>query len=199
MNNYNRIFFYLATTLAIVLPIPGRIAFGIFMLVHFNLTVACSTLILHGIKKIESQLLKIAIMAVQIVAVSIFYKLILTIICPIAALTFGYSIYLPAISSVVLVMISSLKFEDLKSDFVSKFKESIKISIFCFFIFFFKDFLGFSTLTFPFWQKIIVIKLPVVFESFPLISFIATIPGTIFFTALTFFFYVSFIKEDKND
>lgn len=199
MTNYNKLFAYLAATLAIVLPVPGRIAFGILILIQFNLTVLCSTLLFHGIKRLESEALKISIIAVEIIAFTIFYKLILTIFCPIAALTLGYSLYLPAVSSVILVMLSSLKIEDLKNDLSSKLKESLKISAFCLFIFVFKDILGFSTITFPFWQKILVLKLPVLFKSVSLSAFIATIPGTIFFSALTFFLYAFLMDGDKND
>ena len=66
-------------------------------------------------------------------------------------------------------------------------------TFFCLLIFFFRDLVGFGTLTLPGWRRIIYLHLPFSGESAYAGAFFATIPGglTLFSIILAVYIYVS--------
>ena len=40
MINKNKVYTYIAASLAIIMGVPGRIAWGVLMLIHFNVLIA---------------------------------------------------------------------------------------------------------------------------------------------------------------
>jgi len=184
MINKNKVYTYIAASLAIIMGVPGRIAWGVLMLIHFNVLIALTTLLTHALRRLEIESMRAGLIAVEIIALTVLYKQILSIICPIAALTLGFSLYLPAASSVIMTILVSSSFNDLKTDMAEKMKDALVITGFCISLFVIRDIFGFSTITLPSWQNIIVIKIPVLFSSLPFASFIATIPGGLIITAL---------------
>jgi len=197
MTNFNKVFSCMAATLAITLAVPGRLAFGLFVLVHFNFLIVITTLLMHCIRFLKLESIRVGILALEIIALTILFKQLLIIFCPVAALTLGFSIYMPSISAVILTIISSKNLQSLKEDVFGKFKEALNVSIFCFIIFFIKDIFGFGTITLPFWKNLLVINLPVLIKNASVSAFLATIPGTLGLTVIMFFLYLK-IKEKNN-
>lgn len=189
MTDYKKFLIYIGTTLAIVLPFPGRIAYGIFALLHFNVSVVLLTLMFYAINLLNVKFLRLGICSLELVALTILYKQLLVIFCPVAALTIGFSFYLPAVSAVVITIFNLRIKNSIKESCLDKLKKSLSISAFCFIIFVLRDILGFGTITLPNWQSLLVIKiLEIPFlagNSF--MSFFATIPGCMVLTVLVFF------------
>lgn len=189
MTDYKKFLIYIGTTLAIVLPFPGRIAYGIFALLHFNVSVVLLTLMFYAINLLNVKFLRLGICSLELVALTILYKQLLVIFCPVAALTIGFSFYLPAVSAVVITIFNLRIKNSIKESCLDKLKKSLSISTFCFIIFVLRDILGFGTITLPNWQSLLVIKIPEIpfLEGNSFMSFFATIPGCMVLTVLVFF------------
>lgn len=198
MINNNKVYAYLAAALAILIPVPGRFAYGIFVLLHFNILIVLTTLLTHAIRHLELETFRASIIAIEIIALTVLFKQILTIFCPIASLMLGFSIYLTTVCSVLMTILVTSSFENLKSDLQEKMKSALFITVFCLAVFIFRDIAGFSTLTLPSWQNIIVINIPVLFSSVSSLSFIATIPGCLVVTALILIAFIKFSSK-KNE
>ncbi|WP_288583744.1 hypothetical protein [uncultured Treponema sp.] len=189
MTDYKKFLIYIGTTLAIVLPFPGRIAYGIFALLHFNVSVVLLTLMFYAINLLNVKFLRLGICSLELVALTILYKQLLVIFCPVAALTIGFSFYLPAVSAVVITIFNLRIKNSIKESCLDKLKKSLSISAFCFIIFVLRDILGFGTITLPKWQSLLVIKIPEIpfLAGNSFMSFFATIPGCMVLTVLVFF------------
>ena len=189
MTDYKKFLIYIGTTLAIVLPFPGRIAYGIFALLHFNVSVVLLTLMFYAINLLNVKFLRLGICFLELVALTILYKQLLVIFCPVAALTIGFSFYLPAVSAVVITIFNLRIKNSIKESCLDKLKKSLSISAFCFIIFVLRDILGFGTITLPNWQSLLVIKIPEIpfLAGNSFMSFFATIPGCMVLTVLVFF------------
>lgn len=200
VTNYNRIFALFSAVLAIILPVPGRVACGIFVLIHFNICVVLASLTLHAVKALKLETMRAGIVAMELVALTVLFKQLLYIYCPAAALSLGFSLYLPAISSVVVLLICYPSVPSLKTDTLRKFIVSLKVSALCLAVFAVRDMLGFGTFTLPAWKHIFVIKLPVLMRRVPLSAFLATVPGCLFLSAVMFFVFIEVMKaaEKKN-
>ena len=83
MTDYKKFLIYIGTTLAIVLPFPGRIAYGIFALLHFNVSVVLLTLMFYAINILNVKFLRLGICSLELVALTILYKQLLVIFCPV--------------------------------------------------------------------------------------------------------------------
>ncbi|WP_443737294.1 hypothetical protein [Treponema sp.] len=189
MTDYKKFLIYIGTTLTIVLPFPGRIAYGIFALLHFNLSVVLLTLMFYAINLLKVKFLRLGICSLELVALTILYKQLLVIFCPVAALTIGFSFYLPAVSAVIITIFNLRTKNSIKETCLDKVKKSLSISAFCFIIFVLRDILGFGTITLPKWQSLLVIKIPEIpfLAGNSFMSFFATIPGSMVLTVLVFF------------
>ena len=189
MTDYKKFLIYIGTTLAIVLPFPGRIAYGIFALLHVNVSVVLLTLMFYAINLLNVKFLRLGICSLELVALTILYKQLLVIFCPVAALTIGFSFYLPAVSAVVITIFNLRIKNSIKESCLDKLKKSLSISAFCFIIFVLRDILGFGTITLPNWQSLLVIKIPEIpfLAGNSFMSFFATIPGCMVLTVLIFF------------
>lgn len=189
MTDYKKFLIYIGTTLAIVLSFPGRIAYGIFALLHFNVSVVLLTLMFYAINLLNVKFLRLGICSLELVALTILYKQLLVIFCPVAVLTIGFSFYLPAVSAVVITIFNLKIKNSIKESCLDKLKKSLSISAFCFIIFILRDILGFGTITLPNWQSLLVIKIPEIpfLAGNSFMSFFATIPGCMVLTVLVFF------------
>ena len=134
MTDYKKFLIYIGTTLAIVLSFPGRIAYGIFALLHFNVSVVLLTLMFYAINLLNVKFLRLGICSLELVALTILYKQLLVIFCPVAALTIGFSFYLPAVSAVVITIFNLRIKNSIKESCLDKLKKSLSISAFCLYI-----------------------------------------------------------------
>ena len=105
MLNKNKIYFYVASNLAMLIPLPGRFAFAVFVAIQFNLQMILLTLLSDAVKRLKLESLKTSILLLETVAFTILFKLLLVIYCPIAALTLGFCIYLPALTPIMMMFI----------------------------------------------------------------------------------------------
>ncbi len=198
-----KIFFYLTLSLAMVIPVPGRFAFGLIILVLFNIQTAVCTLMIHAVRRIGLENLSNSLIAITLVAVTVLCKQILIFFCPLAALTLGLAIYLPALSSVVIEFFFLDKIDHLKPHILRNMGESAGLSLIVLFYFLLRDIFGYGTFTLPAHNRIIAFLLPFNPERIHAVSFIATIPGSYFMLAgivtLTIFIYQKIRERKKSN
>ncbi len=200
MKNNRKVYFYLAATISMLVPVPGRFAFGLLLVILFNCQMATATLLCHAIRRLNMSRLRNMILSCELVAFTILYKQLLIIYCPIAAFTLSWCIYLPALSSVVLDFFFSEYIPSLKEDIAKTMMKSGIMSVCALIYYFFRDLIGYGTITLPAWKKLFVFHLPIDVESVSASSFIATIPGGLIIIAIGLTCYIYIQKRfDRFD
>lgn len=195
MKNSKLVYYFIASSLAILVPVPGRLAYGIIVLVLFNMQMLFTSFIFHAVEHLKLQFLRNSIITFSLIAITIFYRQILIIYCPIAAFTLGFCIYLPALTSVVIEFFFTEYQKGVKKHSLFTMKKSLSISAFCIVYFLFRDIAGFGTVTLPAWKKIVVFHLPFNLETTDASIFLATIPGSLVLISVILCVYIIFNKK----
>lgn len=195
MNNNRIIYYYIASCLSILVPVPGRFAYGIILLFLFNLQMLFASLIFHAVEHLSLQILRNSIIAFALIATTVLYKQLLIIYCPIMALTLGFCLYLPALTSCVIEFFFSEYKKGVKARAFLTVKRSLLMSALCLLFFLFRDIAGFGTLTLPLWKKMFIIHLPFSTDSVSAASFFATIPGSLVLVSIVLSCYIVFCKK----
>lgn len=197
MKNSRQIYYYIASNLAILVPVPGRFAYGIIVLLLFNIQMLLISFVFHAVEHLNLQFLRNSIIAFALIAITVFYRQLLIIFCPVAALTLGFCIYLPALTSVVIEFFFTEYKKGVKIHALLTMKKSLAMSAFCLFYFLLRDIVGFGTVTFPLWKKIAVYHLPFNSESVSASVFLATIPGSLVLLSVLLSVYILFRQKMK--
>ncbi|MCR5725486.1 MAG: hypothetical protein K6G80_10415 [Treponema sp.] len=184
------VYFFLAASLSILIPAPGRFAYGLVLLLVFNFQIICGLLFSRLINFLNLNALKNALMAMEIVAVTIFCKQILVLICPIMALTLGFVMYLPVLSAAIIDFLYKETERSMKKDICQKMILSGSFSLLALLFFLIRDVFGYGTITMIAYKRIAVVTLPVNTSTISASSFLATIPGALLFLSLAFALYV---------
>ena len=195
MKNSNKIYFYIAANLAFLIPVPGRFAYAVIMLVLFNIQMATITLLFHAVHHMQLAEMRNAILSLTIVGLAIFYKQLLALYCPDAALTLGYCIFLPTLASVVIDFFFLDYKKGLKQHLTSNMIKSGTMTLFSLVFFLFRDIVGYGTLTLPSWKHITVLHVPYNPESTGASVFLATIPGSLVLISVLLALYIFFSKK----
>lgn len=195
MSERKKIYFYIAANIAMLIPVPGRLAYAIILLVLFNIQMAVTTLFFHAIHRMNLASMRNALLALLIIALGILYKQIVIMVCPIAALTLSYCIFLPTLTSVIIEFFFLDYEHGVRPHLVVTMKKSCFMTVFNLFFFCIRDIFGYGTLTFPGLGSLVVIHLPYN----PMITdagvFLATIPGSLCLTALLLAVYIVGTKK----
>ena len=195
MTDNKRIYFYIAANLSFLIPIPGRFAYALIMLIIFNVQMATITLLFHAIHRLQLASMRNSLLTLTIISLSIFYKQLLTIFCPIASLTLGYCIFLPTLASVIIDFFFLDYEHGVRGHLVTNMKRSAFMSVFALFFFLIRDLFGYGTLTLPAWKHILVFRLPYNPESAGASVFLATVPGSLCLIAGMLAVYIFVMKK----
>ncbi len=194
MSNKNKTYFYIAANLAMFVPVPGRMAYGIILIILFNIQMFFVTLLLHALRHMNLSNLRNTLVSIEIIAFTILYKQLLIIFCPIIALTLGFAIYLPTLSSIAFEFFFLKEFGRLKIHFVEIVKMCGIITLNTIVYFLLRDLIGFGTFTLPAWKRMIVLKLPYSLETTSAGVFFATVPGSLFLVSILLIF-IAYIRN----
>ena len=102
MSEQKKIYFYIAANLAMLIPVPGRLAYAIIILLIFNIQMIATTMLFHAIHRMNLANMRNSLLALTIIALGVLYKQLVIIFCPIVALTLSYCIFLPTLASVII-------------------------------------------------------------------------------------------------
>ena len=136
-----------------------------------------------------------SILSLAIIAFGIFYKQLLAIICPIAALTLGFCVFLPTLASVIIEFFFLNYEHGLKEHLKKNMAKASFMTIFALVFFLIRDIFGYGTFTFPAWKHILVLHLPYNPQSASASVFLATIPGSLTLVAIILFAYIFISKK----
>ena len=194
------IFMFLSVALVLLIPVPGRFAYGIVMLVEFILLMSIGTLSRALLSKIRIEEFQNAMVPIIMVAVSIFFKQLLIMISPLMAFTLGYAVYLPAVSAFLLGTLAEKKSASLVSDVKKNCMTTLSISLPIAVVFFIRDLLGYGTITLPAHNGIFEIHIIPKIEGFKFATvLLASIPGAfISLAACTFIINKFGLRWDKR-
>lgn len=195
MKNGKLVYYYIASSLAILVPIPGRFAFGLIEMILFNIQMLTIAVVFHSIAHLNLSHLKNSILTLALIAVTVMYKQLLIIICPIAALTLGFCIYLPALTTVVIEFFFAEYEKGIKEHLKNIMAKSLPMTVFCIIYFLLRDIIGYGTITLPSWKKLFVLRLFNENNSVSASTFMATIPGSLVFIALLLCIYLIYDKK----
>ncbi|MGL4986640.1 MAG: hypothetical protein ACRC5H_05810 [Treponemataceae bacterium] len=172
---------FLLGVLSILIPFPGRFAYGIIVVLQLNLLCFFSLLVEFLIKKLKNQSLTSSMLLIFLVVFSALLYQIMVLFSPIIALTISFTYYLVCFSSFLFGIIFTNYEIPFKKKTVEILKRMITFTLFALLFFIFRDIAGYGTITLPVHDGL---KEIVLFErSQNKTTFLASIPAGIIFLA----------------
>ncbi len=188
-------YIFTAASFALLVSTAGRFAYGLILILEFNILLFSGFLFSGLVKKINIANLEYAVTLSSIIFAAVLYKLILVLICPVLALTLSFSIFMPAVSA---FLIGNIFYNSENQDvhFIDAVKMTGKFSIYALAFFLIRDVLGFGTFTFPAKNGIHELF---IFDSTKsmFFSFFASVPGALMLVALTIVLLI-FLQKKFN-
>ena len=172
---------YFSASLACMIPFPGRFAYGLILASELFVLVFGATLFRAAIRKLEFVRSGNLFFMVFVIFLTMLFRQILAALLPIAALSAGFALYVPAISAFTAGFFSEN--ESVKS--ILK-RNVFYTAIFCAFVlvfFLLRDLVGFGTITYI-TARGIAEKVLFDSERAAFASFFAALPGVLLSLAL---------------
>jgi hypothetical protein len=150
-----KIFVYIVSLLMLILPVPGRTACGIALLLLFNIIVCAGTLCYRAIVFLKLELLCQILMIFFVLFVTIFYKQLVTLFSPVLALTLGISFYITALCAYEITGFAGSVPETIRTKaglrevLAENMKRSLIFSATAFVLFVIRELMGYGALSLP--------------------------------------------------
>lgn len=171
----NLYFVFIAASFALLASAPGRLAYGLPLIIELNLLAVGASAFNCAAKKLQlGELQDITTLAFTIF-LTLLFKQLLILYSPVLALTLGFAIFLPAASAFLLGSVYSSQPHSIKANSA----RTAKFSVFALAFFLLRDFFGYGAVSLPAPNGIAE---ALVFDSqaSSFLSFFATIPGSLF-------------------
>ena len=181
--NRNIVFMYIAVSLVMLVPVPGRLYYGIPVIMVLNLLMVLTTLFSKFMDFFKFYTLKPICILLMLVGITIFARQLLILYSPMIALTMGFIIYMPAIAVLMLGRFFDNRGMQLKIALSGNMRESGFFSIYAFVFFLLRDIVGYGTISFPIPSGIFKLELPTL-SYFSPFTFWASIPGALVLSGL---------------
>ena len=172
---------YFSASLACMIPFPGRFAYGLILAAELFVLIFGATLFRAAIEKLEFVHSGNLFFMVFVIFLTMLFRQILAALLPVAALSAGFALYVPAISAFTAGFFS----ENESGESILK-RNVFYTAIFCAFVlvfFLLRDLVGFGTITYI-TARGIAEKVLFDSERVAFASFFATIPGVLLSLAL---------------
>lgn len=181
--NRNTVFMYIAVSLVMLVPVPGRLYYGVPVIMVLNLLMVLTTLFSKFMDFFKFYVLKPICILLVLVGITIFARQLLILYSPMTALTMGFIIYMPAVAVLMLGRFFDNRGMQLKMALVGNMRESGFFSIYAFVFFLLRDIVGYGTISFPIPSGIFKLELPTL-SYFSPFTFWASIPGALVLSGL---------------
>lgn len=139
----------ITASIALLVPAPGRFAYGLILVVLLMLLVTLGTVFRYWFTKLSLTQLLPALLAVMLISVVVLYKQLIILYAPFTALVMGFTLYLPALSAFVISTVHHPSEQSLAAQVHQNGIVALKFSITALAFFLFRDIFGFGTITFP--------------------------------------------------
>lgn len=179
----NTVFMYIAVTLAVMLSVPGRLGYGMVMVVAINFLMLVATAAGKLLDFMRLDTLRPVCVLVLLVCASVLFKQLLILYSPLCALTMGFALYMPV--TAVLMIGDCFDNADISLGEALRLnmRESALFSLFALFFFLAREIAGYGTVSVPVPSGLARLALPQVMAESPG-TFWATIPGGIVLAGL---------------
>lgn len=138
-------FIFIAASFALLVSAPGRLAYGLVLIVEMNLLVLASASFAAFVRRFEFGNLRKVVMLSFVIFATVLFRQILILFSPVIVLTLGFVIFLPPVS----VFLFGNVFAERTPYPSDAFRQSLVFSAFALVFFFLRDLLGFGTISFP--------------------------------------------------
>lgn len=186
---------YIAASLAFLVPFPGRFVYGIVLVIELLCLMLIGTCVSSVASKIRLGEIKNVLCLVALTSFSILFKHILILTQTEIAMTLGFLLYIPTVSSFIIGYLFNKPDETLPQRLKANMKSTISFSIFALFFFLFRDVFGYGTFTFFGQKHIIYEKVIFAADRISVLSFFASIPGALLLVAVILFVEVIISKR----
>lgn len=182
----NVYFIFIAASFALLVAAPGRLAYGLPLIIELNILTAAAGAFHSFVKKFEMGSLTDILTVSFIVFLTILFKQALILFSPAIALTLSFCIYIPALSVFLLASVFQIQ----PNSEANSFESTFWFSVFALLFFTLRDILGYGTLSLPVPNGI---KESYLFNSYDtaFLSFFATIPGALLILLLCMSFLLT--------
>lgn len=182
----NLYFIFIAASFALLTASPGRLAYGLPLIIELNILMAAAGAFHSFVRKIDMGSLSDILTVSFIVFLTILYKQILILYSPVIALTLSFCIYIPALSVFLLASV----FQGQTNDASNNYEPTLWFSAFALLFFLLRDILGYGTISIPVPNGI---KESYLFNSYDtaFLSFFATVPGSLLILLLCMSFLLT--------
>lgn len=184
------IYVFLATTLAILVPSPGRFIYGIVLVLELNLLMLVGTASVSLIKKIKMEEMMTVCVIMFLLATTILFRQIFIIFQPEIILTLGFIIFLIPVSLFMMGYIFSDSEKKLSERLRRNMIHSLTYSVFALLYFLLRDLIGFGTFTFFGKNHQIFEKVIIDSDKLGVGSILASIPGSLILSAILLYVYI---------
>ena len=189
----NTILMYLALTLAVLIPVPGRLAYGLLIIIGINLLMLTAVTANKLIDSINLNTLKTVLIIFLMVCISIIFRQIIILISPVCALTMGITIYFPIAAVFIIGNFFNHADISLADSLKINMKDTLFFSVYALLFFIVREIAGYGTISFPAHLGLAKILFPQIMKITPNI-FWATIPGGIVLSGI-FLGLVTLVKN----
>ena len=184
------IYVFLATTLAILVPSPGRFIYGIVLVLELNLLMLVGTASVSLIKKIKMEEMMTVCVIMFLLATTILFRQIFILFQPEIILTLGFIIFLIPVSLFMMGYIFSDSEKKLPERLRRNMIHSLTYSVFALLYFLLRDLIGFGTFTFFGKNHQIFEKVIIDSDKLGVGSILASIPGSLILSAILLYVYI---------
>lgn len=191
----NEIFSFIAISLAVLVPVPGRFACGLILVIALNLFMFIGTIFRKIIYDVHLEDLQPVLIAIFLIFMGVIFKQLLILYSPILALTLGFVIYMEAISSFIVGSLYEVSNNTMGQDIKINMTRSLKFSLIALIFFLLRDILGYGTITLPKTTGYITLNLFANAKFFVPSVFLASIPGALVLVAV---FLVIFVRINRK-
>jgi hypothetical protein len=193
--NKKALYLFIAASLAILIPSPGRFVYGFTLVLEFNLLLIVGTLMNALVKKIDLYRLNTMIVMFTLIAFTIIYRQLLIITQTEVALSLGFLLYLPPTSLFLVGYVFNNSEEPLLEKLKINMEQSLYFSLIGLLYFLFRDIAGYGTFTFWGTKHVIYEKVILDSQKVGVFSFFATMPGSMILSAIIIFIYLHVAKK----
>ena len=182
----NVYFVFIAASFALLAAAPGRLAYGLPLIIELDILFFATKAFYSFVKKIEMGSLAEILALAFIVFMTILFKQVLILFSPVIALTLSFCLYIPALSVFLLASV----FQGQANADGASCEPTLLFSAFALLFFLLRDILGYGTISLPVSNGI---KESYLFNSYDtaFLSFFATIPGSLLVLVLCMSFLLT--------
>lgn len=184
------IYVFLSTSLAMLIPAPGRFVYGFVLVLELLFLMLIGTLSVSFAKKMKLDQLKTIITLVSVVSASIFFRQLLILIQPEVVMVLGIVIYLVPISYFFIGYVFANQDQPLAARLKLNMIHMTTFAIYALAFFLVRDLVGYGTFTFFGSGMRIVEKVIIPADRIGIASFIASIPGATVLSAVILFSHI---------